>query len=65
MVRQAMAERYPTRLYSRGFRVYTTLRQADQEAAYVALRRASWSTTAAAAIGGRKGTPSCLLPRRR
>src|SRR6267143_1500157 len=39
MVRQAMAERYPDEVYSRGFRVYTTLRKADQEAAYVALRR--------------------------
>src|SRR5256714_7830061 len=33
MVRQAMAERYPHDLYSRGFRVYTTLRKEDQEAA--------------------------------
>src|SRR5205807_153018 len=39
MVRQAMAERYPDEVYSRGFRVYTTVRRADQEAAYVALRR--------------------------
>src|SRR5258708_6167752 len=39
MVRQAMAERYPDEVYSRGFRGYTTLRQADHEAAYVALRR--------------------------
>src|SRR5882724_11832506 len=39
MVRQAMAERYPDEVYSRGFRVYTTLRKEDQEAAYVALRR--------------------------
>src|SRR5437762_6939214 len=39
MVRQAMAERYPDEVYARGFRVYTTLRKADQEAAYVALRR--------------------------
>src|SRR5438034_205117 len=40
MVRQAMSERYPDEVYARGFRVYTTLRKADQEAAYVALRRA-------------------------
>src|SRR5437667_1926705 len=39
MVRQAMAERYPDEVYARGFCVYTTLRKADQEAAYVALRR--------------------------
>ncbi len=39
MVRQAMSERYPDEVYARGFRVYTTLRKADQEAAYVALRR--------------------------
>src|SRR5581483_547212 len=34
MVRQALAERYPDDVYTRGFRVYTTLRKADQEAAY-------------------------------
>src|SRR5437016_6304849 len=38
MVRQAMAERYPDEVYARGFRVYTTVRKADQEAAYLALR---------------------------
>ncbi|MBI4123581.1 MAG: penicillin-binding protein 1A, partial [Betaproteobacteria bacterium] len=39
MVRQALAEHYPEDVYSRGFRVYTTIRKADQEAAYYALRR--------------------------
>lgn len=39
MVRQALAEHYPEDVYSRGFRVYTTIRKADQEAAYRALRR--------------------------
>jgi penicillin-binding protein 1A len=39
MVRQAIAETYPEEVYTRGFRVYTTIRQADQEIAYVALRR--------------------------
>ncbi|HEY8249544.1 MAG TPA: penicillin-binding protein 1A [Burkholderiales bacterium] len=38
MVRQALAEHYPEDVYTRGFRVYTTIRKADQEAAYVALR---------------------------
>ncbi|HKU46714.1 MAG TPA: penicillin-binding protein 1A [Burkholderiales bacterium] len=38
MVRQALAETYPEDVYSRGFRVYTTIRKADQEAAYQALR---------------------------
>ncbi len=38
MVRQAIAETYPEDVYTRGFRVYTTIRKADQEAAYVALR---------------------------
>src|SRR5690606_4164174 len=40
MVRQALAEHYPEDVYSRGFRVYTTIRKADQEAAYAALRQA-------------------------
>jgi penicillin-binding protein 1A len=39
MVRQAIAEHYPDDVYTRGFRVYTTIRKADQEAAYVALRK--------------------------
>src|SRR5688500_6581058 len=38
MVRQAIAEHYPEDVYTRGFRVYTTIRKADQEAAYAALR---------------------------
>jgi penicillin-binding protein 1A len=39
MVRQALFERYPDEVYTRGFRVYTTLSRSDQEAAYAALRR--------------------------
>src|SRR5881394_3438969 len=39
MVRQAIAEQFPEEVYTRGFRVYTTLRKADQEAAYAALRK--------------------------
>src|SRR5690349_16559290 len=39
MVRQALAEHYPEDVYTRGFRVYTTLRQVDQEAAYEASRK--------------------------
>jgi penicillin-binding protein 1A len=39
MVRQMLHERYPDDVYSRGFRVYTTIRKDDQEAAYAALRR--------------------------
>src|SRR5438067_12339738 len=39
MVRQALAEHYPEDVYTRGFRVYTTLRKGDQEAAYEAVRK--------------------------
>ena len=39
MVRQAVYEQYPEDAYSKGFRVYTTIRKADQEAAYEATRR--------------------------
>src|SRR5437588_1961301 len=39
MVRQALAEHYPEDVYTRGFRVYTTLRSADQEVAYEAARK--------------------------
>ncbi len=40
MVRQALAEHYPEDVYTRGFRVYTTIRKADQEASYLSVRRA-------------------------
>ncbi len=39
MVRQAVHDQYPQDVYTRGFRVYTTIRKADQEAAYLALRK--------------------------
>jgi penicillin-binding protein 1A len=39
MARQAMYERFGDEAYTRGFRVYTTIRKEDQEAAYAALRR--------------------------
>jgi len=39
MVRQAVYEQYPEEAYARGFRIYTTIRKADQEAAYAAVRR--------------------------
>src|SRR5919201_3253359 len=39
MVRQALAEHYPEDVYTRGFLVYTTLRAADQEVAYEAVRK--------------------------
>src|SRR3989337_1576525 len=38
MVRQAVYEQYPEDAYSPGFRAYTTVRKADQEAAVQALR---------------------------
>jgi penicillin-binding protein 1A len=38
MVRAAVYEQYPEEVYTKGFRVYTTIRKADQEAAYAALR---------------------------
>jgi len=38
MVRQAMYERYQEEAYNQGYKVYTTIRLADQDAAYSALR---------------------------
>jgi len=38
MVRQIMYERYQEDAYNQGFKVYTTIRQLDQAAAYAALR---------------------------
>jgi penicillin-binding protein 1A len=39
MVRQLLYERYPNDVYTRGFRVYTTLSKRDQETAYQQVRR--------------------------
>jgi len=39
MVRQALFDRYGPDVYTLGFRVYTTIQKADQEAAYTALRK--------------------------
>jgi len=39
MVRQVLFERYPQDVYTKGFRVYTTVTRKDQEAAYQAVRR--------------------------
>ena len=39
MVRQKIYERYKEETYTRGLRVYTTVRKLDQEAAYEAVRR--------------------------
>jgi penicillin-binding protein 1A len=39
MVRQSLADQFPEDVYTRGLRVYTTLRKVDQEAAYESLRR--------------------------
>ncbi len=39
MVRQAVYEQYAGDTYTKGFRVYTTIRKADQDAAYEAVRR--------------------------
>ena len=39
MVRQMLFERFGDEVYSKGYRIYTTITKADQEAAYAALRR--------------------------
>ena len=39
MARQITAERFPEEVYSRGMKVYTTLIKAEQEAAYLSLRK--------------------------
>ena len=39
MARQITAERFPDDVYSRGMKVYTTLIKAEQEAAYLSLRK--------------------------
>jgi len=39
MVRQILYERFRDEAYTKGFRVYTTITKADQEAAYAAMRR--------------------------
>ena len=39
MVRQMLFERFGEEVYSKGYRIYTTINKADQEEAYAALRR--------------------------
>ena len=39
MARQAVYERHQEDTYSKGFKVYTTIRRLDQEAAYKAVRQ--------------------------
>ncbi len=39
MVRQMLYERFSDDVYSKGYRIYTTITKTDQEAAYAALRR--------------------------
>jgi penicillin-binding protein 1A len=39
MVRQTLFEKYGVEVYTQGWRIYTTITRADQEAAYNALRR--------------------------
>ena len=39
MVRQVMFDRYQEEAYTQGFRVYTTIRQLDQQVAYESLRK--------------------------
>lgn len=39
MARQMVAERFPDDVYTRGYRVMTTILKADQEAAYAAMRK--------------------------
>ncbi|HZX32638.1 MAG TPA: penicillin-binding transpeptidase domain-containing protein, partial [Rhodocyclaceae bacterium] len=39
MARQIAAERFPEDVYSRGLKVYTTIRRDEQEAAYISLRK--------------------------
>jgi len=39
MARQITAERFPEEVYSRGMKVYTTIVKAEQEAAYLSLRK--------------------------
>lgn len=39
MVRQMLYERFANDVYTKGYRIYTTITKADQDAAYAALRR--------------------------
>ena len=39
MVRQSLFDQYKDKIYTHGIRVFTTLRKADQDAAYAALRK--------------------------
>src|SRR5437763_4553899 len=55
MVRQALAEHYPEDVYTRGFRVSTTLSKGDQEAAYEAVRKGVLDYDRRQGYGGPEG----------
>jgi penicillin-binding protein 1A len=62
MVRQALSEHYPDDVYTRGFRVYTTVRKADQEAAYLNLRKAVLEYDRQQGYRGPRATRNCRRP---
>ena len=64
MVRLAMVEAYGEESYTRGLTVYTTIRKADQDAAYACTCGAACSTTtgATAIAGPRLSSASLAMP---
>jgi penicillin-binding protein 1A len=59
MARQLIFAQYGNDAYTRGLNVYTTLNAGEQEAAYNALRRASWTTSAARSTAAPRSSSPC------
>src|SRR6202171_2304233 len=55
MVRLAMVEAYGEESYTRGLTVHTTIRKADQDAAYAAVRRGAFEYDRRSGYGGHAG----------
>jgi penicillin-binding protein 1A len=58
-VRQLIYAQYGDETYTRGLNVYTTLKAADQEAAYRALRVASWTMSGARFTAALSDSSTC------
>jgi penicillin-binding protein 1A len=58
-VRQLMFAQYGDETYTRGLNVYTTIKSAEQDAAYRPCARASWTMSGARSTAARSSSSTC------
>ena len=64
VARQLIFSQYGAEAYTRGLNVYLTINSGEQTAAYRALRRASWTSSAVRSIGAPRPMSTCRPSRR-